>query len=124
MGRLLLICRLAARDLLRHPAHALLLLAITVATTTLTMGLALHGVTSRPYERTRAATNGPDVVAYLPVTLRPGHVPQPSARAAAMLVHASWVTSHGGPYPLASATLRIHGVTANVEAEGRDRAPA
>lgn len=29
----------------------------------LTLGLALHGVTSRPYEQTRAATNGPDVIA-------------------------------------------------------------
>ena len=42
----------------------LLLLAITAATTTLTLGLALHGVTSQPYQQTRAATAGPDVVAY------------------------------------------------------------
>jgi putative ABC transport system permease protein len=125
MGRLLLVCRLAARDLRRHPAQAvLLLLAITAATTTLTMGLALHGVTSQPYEQTRAATNGPDVVAYLPVTHRPGHVPRLPAQATATLVHAPGVTSHGGPYPIASATLRIHGLTAYAEAEGRDKAPA
>src|SRR5215831_15667824 len=111
MGRVLLICRLAARDLRRHPAQAvLLLLAITAATTTLTMGLALYGVTSQPYEQTRAATNGPDVVAYLPVAQRPGHVPTLPARATAMLAGASGVTGHGGPYPLASAVLRIHGV--------------
>ena len=125
MGKVLLICRLAARDLRRHPAQAvLLLLAITAATTTLTMGLALHGVTSQPYEQTRAATNGPDVVAYLPVTQRPGHASRLPARAAGTLVHASGVTGHGGPYPLASAVLRVNGVTANVEAEGRDQAPA
>ena len=125
MGRILLVCRLAARDLRRHPAQAvLLLLAITAATTTLTMGLALHGVTSQPYQQTRAATNGPDVVAYLPVTQRPGRVSRLPAQATATLVHAPGVTGHGGPYPLASATLRIHGVTANVEAEGRDQAPA
>ena len=64
MGRLLLVGRLAARDLRHRPAQAvLLLLAITAATTTLTLGLVLHGVTSQPYQQTRAATNGPDVVA-------------------------------------------------------------
>ncbi len=37
--------------------------AITAATTTLVLGLALNGVTSHPYQQTRAATNGPDLVA-------------------------------------------------------------
>ena len=64
MGRALLVCRLAARDLRRRPAEAaLLLLAIMAATTTLTLGLALHGVMSKPYQSTRKATAGPDVVA-------------------------------------------------------------
>jgi putative ABC transport system permease protein len=50
MGRLLLVCRLAARDLRRRPGEAaLLLLAITAATATLTLGLVLHGVTDKPY---------------------------------------------------------------------------
>ena len=49
MGRVLLVGRLAARDLRRRPAEAaLLLLAIIAATTTLTLGLVLHGVTRRP----------------------------------------------------------------------------
>ena len=66
MGKIVLVGRLAARDLRRRPAQAvLLLLAITAATATLTLGLALHGVTSHPYQQTRAATNGPDVVAQL-----------------------------------------------------------
>src|SRR5215472_5067958 len=124
MGRILLVCRLAARDLRRHPAQAmLLLLAITAATTTLTLGLALHGVTSRPYQQTRTATNGPDVVAYLPVTHQPGHLPGPPVQVAA-LIRAPGVTGHSGPYPLASAILRVHGITAGVEAEWRGQAPA
>ena len=73
MGKVLLVGRLAARDLRHRPAQAvLLLLAITAATATLTLGLALHGVTSQPYQQTRAATNGPDVVAQLPVLHQPG----------------------------------------------------
>src|SRR5215470_9220040 len=118
MGRILLVCRLAARDLRRHRAQAaLLLLAITAAAATLTLGLALHGVTSQPYQQTRAATNGPDVVAYLPVIHQPGHRPGPPAQATA-LTRAPGVTGHSGPYPLASAILRVHGITAGVEAEG------
>src|SRR5215470_11767591 len=124
MGRILLVCRLAARDLRRHRAQAaLLLLAITAAATTLTLGLALHGVTSQPYQQTRAATNGPDVVAYLPVTLQPGHRSSPPAQVAA-LTRAPGVTGHSGPYPLTSAILRVHGLTAGVEAEGRGQATA
>ena len=63
MGRILLISRLAVRDVRRHPAQAgLVLLVIAAATATLTLGLALRGVTSQPYQRTRAVTAGPDVV--------------------------------------------------------------
>ncbi len=40
------------------------------------------------------------------------------------LVHASGVTGHSGPYPVAGAVLRARGRTAGVEAEGRDQAPA
>ena len=43
----------------------LLVLAITAATATLTLGLVLRGVTNQPYLQTRAATKGPDVVAQL-----------------------------------------------------------
>jgi hypothetical protein len=113
MGRLLLVCRLAARDLRHRPVQAvLLLLAITAATATLTMGLALNGVTSSPYLRTRAATRGPDIVAFV------------SPAQAARLVTAPGVTARSGPYPLAAATLVAHGHTVPVQAEGRDEAPA
>ena len=71
MGQIRLIGRLAGRDLRRRPAQAvLLLLAITAATATLTLGLVLHGVTSQPYQQTRAATDGPDVVAQLGAAAR------------------------------------------------------
>ena len=64
MGRVLLVGRLAARDLRRRPGEALLLLlAIAAATTVLTLGLVLRGVLDKPFESTRAATAGPDVVA-------------------------------------------------------------
>ena len=64
MGKIVLVRRLAARDIRHHKAQAmLLLLAITAATTMLVLGLALNGVTSHPYQQTRAVTNGPDLVA-------------------------------------------------------------
>ena len=159
MGRVFLVWRLAAADVRRHPVEAaLLVLAITAATATLTLGLALHGVTSNPYQPgLRAATAGPDVVASvlnlasppaaqgLAVGRRTGSEtargargrPQqggetifangmaPSAKRMAeldALVHAPGVSGHSGPYPVAWATLRLHGITAGVAAEGRDLA--
>ena len=66
MSRVRLVGRLVARDLRHRPGQAvLMLLAITAATATLTLGLVLHGVTSQPYQQTRAATSGPDEVAYI-----------------------------------------------------------
>jgi putative ABC transport system permease protein len=124
MGRVLLVCRLAARDLRRRRAEAaLLLLAIMATTTTLTLGLVLHGVTSQPYRSTRAATAGPDVVANVapPPTNRGQRADLAGLEA---LVHARSVTGHSGPYPLTGATLRAHGHTAVVEAEGRAPAPS
>ena len=57
LSRTVLVGRLAGRDLRYRPAQAAaLLLVIAAATATLTLGLALHGVTSQPYQRTRAAT--------------------------------------------------------------------
>ena len=124
MGKILLVGRLAARDLRHRPAQAvLLLLAITAATATLTLGLALHGVTSQPYQQTRAATNGPDVVAQLPVLHQPGRQPQPPAQATA-LIRAPGVTGHSGPYPLVGALVRAGKLTAGAEAEGRQESPA
>jgi ABC-type lipoprotein release transport system permease subunit len=121
MGQLLLVWRLAARDLRRNPAETVLLLvAIAAAASTLTVGLALHGVASQPYTATRAATNGPDVVAAVQTN---GHGGPPSQLAA--LEHARGVTGYSGPYMLAfPTTLEVNGHTDPVMAEGRDTTPA
>lgn len=64
MGRFVLLCRLAGRDLRRRPGEAAMPLAVmTAATTVLTLGLVLGGATAHPYQATRAATAGPDVLA-------------------------------------------------------------
>lgn len=122
MGRLALIARLVARDLRRRPAQAvLLLLAVTAATATLTLGLALNGVTSSPYLRTRAATNGPDVTAGI---FPSGSNNNKPADLAALLTlrNASGVVARSGPYPIASATLQADGHAVPVQAQGRDDA--
>ena len=130
MGKALLTVRLAARDLRHRPAQAaLLLLAITSATAVLTLGLVLHGVTMRPYQQTRAATHGPDVVAVLGGPAGgpngPGQTTEPQVAAQVRaLDRAPGVTGHSGPYPVASAVLRAQGLTAAVEAEGRGQTPA
>ena len=134
MGRILLICRLAARDLRRRPAEAaLLLLAIIAATTTLTLGLVLHGVTDEPFESTRDATAGPDVVASVSGDPFLG---QPADLAALeALTDAPGVIDSSGPYPLIGVELEANGVTARdlrgedlgaagVWAQGRDPAAA
>jgi putative ABC transport system permease protein len=114
MGTSLLVFRLAARDVRRHLAQAVLLVvAIAAAAATLTMALALNGVTTQhPYAATRAATKGPDVVAYLT-----------SAGQATKLVDAAGVADHSGPYSVASGTIRFDGRVADVFAEGRSAAP-
>ena len=132
LGKIRLVLRLAARDLRRHPAEAVLtLLAISAATTILTLGLVLHGVTSQPYQQTQAATHGPDVVSYFTGYGGPGQRTitgkrfQSAVQAqASKLLRAPGVTGHSGPYPLVGALVRAHGRVAGAEAEGRTEAPA
>jgi putative ABC transport system permease protein len=137
MGRLLLISRLAARDLRRRPAEAaLLLVAIMAAATTLTLGLVLHGVTDEPYKSTREATAGPDVVASV---TGDAFLDQPADRTAlTALTDAPGVTDSSGPYPLIGVELAADGLTgsrrtpsgsviggaAGVWGQGRDPAAA
>jgi ABC-type lipoprotein release transport system permease subunit len=117
MGRILLVGRLAVRDLRRRRIEAaLLLLAIMAATTTLTLGLVLRDAASDPYQSTREATNGPDVVA---------NVSQPAGRSGLEeLASAGGVIDHSGPYPVTPAELQASGRTSDVQAVGRDAAPA
>jgi ABC-type antimicrobial peptide transport system permease subunit len=136
LSKLLLAVRLAVRDVRRRPAQALLLLlAITAASGILTMALVLHGVTSHPYQQTRAATRGPDVVALLgavdsvsvgPKGAPPGHgLPTPKnaaariAAQAAALIHAPGVTAHSGPFQEAGAVVKVRGLSVAIQVEGR-----
>ncbi len=150
MGKVAVIGRLVVRDLRRWPAQAgLLVVAILAATATLTLGLALHGVISQPYQLTRNATSGPDVVASYtaPSPISKGSGPKgvlacgkvaghhggavhvqgvipcvsPAKALAEMhaLTRASGVTGHDGPYPIGFATLRVGRLTAGAIAEGR-----
>lgn len=127
MGKIVLIVRLASRDLRRRRAEAaLMLLVIAAAAAALTMGLALNGVTGNPYLDTRAATAGPDVVAdFSPPAV--GSSPSTgSSGSLTALEHAPGVTGYSGPYPLASPVLRGggHSVAGGFQVEGRDQAPA
>ena len=120
MGRFVLLCRLAARDLRRRPGQAAMLLVVmTTATTALTLGLVLRGATAQPYQTTRAATAGPDVLA----TAFPFGSGPPADHAALAtvtpLTHARGVIEHTGPFPVAFPVLRAHGHTDAVLAEGR-----
>jgi FtsX-like permease family len=123
MGRLLLVTRLVVRDLRHRPSEAvLLLLAITAAATTLTLGLVLHGVTNSPYQRTRAATAGPDLVASDIITGRSG---QATARADLLpLRRAPGVIASSGPYPETFAALRGGGYDTAAMIEGRSESPS
>jgi putative ABC transport system permease protein len=116
MGRTLLLVRLVFRNLQRRRAEtALVLLAIMAATTTLTLGLVLRGVTNDPYATTRTATSGPDVIA----AAVPGMQPADLAGLKA-LTSKPGVTAHSGPFPIAAATLGAGKRTAPVQAEGRE----
>jgi ABC-type antimicrobial peptide transport system permease subunit len=126
MGPILLICRLAARDLSRRRAEAvLMLIVITAATATLALGLALSGATGNPYLDTKVATAGPDVVAQSAGAAEDGGPPA----SLIMLEHAPGVTGHSGPYPLSYPSLQAGGRTISTAAagfivEGRDQGQA
>jgi ABC-type lipoprotein release transport system permease subunit len=141
MGRVLLLCRLAVKDIRHRPAQAiLLLLAIAAGAATLALGLALRGTTDNPYARTRAAANGPDVVAAVfpnspgspgPATsARPGGSGAPggpgSADAGGLvpLERAPGVAAHSGPFPVTWTLLRMGHTTGSAEVEGRSAAPS
>ena len=126
-GQVVLISRLAARDLRRRPVEALMVfLVIAAAATTLTVAFALGGVTNKPYQQTRLATAGPDVIAIEgggPGSAQPVSSAQLAA-AVASLTRAPGVIAHSGPYPTAYSAVRFRGHTVDVVAQGRDQAPA
>ena len=94
---------------------------IAAGVATLTLGLALRGTTDNPYARTRAATNGPDVVA-TDINGDPQAPAQPGDLAP--LEHAPGVVAHSGPFPITWASLHAGHTTATAEVEGRSSAPS
>ncbi len=117
MGRIVLVARLAVRDLrLRRTEAALVLLAILAATTTLTLALVLRDTAGHPYQSTRAATNGPDVTVTATTAVGLSEL--------AKLAGDPRVVAHGGPYPATGAKLQAPGGTSDVEVIGRDTAAA
>lgn len=113
MGRILLVGRLALRDLRRRPTEAaLLLVAILAATTTLTLGLVVRDAASDPYQSTRAATNGPDVVASSGDFAQSADLEK--------LATAPGVAEHSGPYPVIPGKLEAADRRSDVQVEGRD----
>jgi putative ABC transport system permease protein len=142
MGRALLIARLGLKDIRHHAGQSLLLLlAIAAGAAMLTLGLALGGTTDDPYARTRAATNGPDVVAEAAppdaaggagagqAQGRPGpgggpggqtNVADPSVLLP--LAHASGVAAASGPFPMTWGLLRMPSGAGAALVVGRDAA--
>ncbi|MFD2081451.1 putative ABC transport system permease protein [Actinopolymorpha cephalotaxi] len=117
MSRILLVGRLAVRDLRRRPGQAaLLLLALAAATTTLTVGLVLQGVTDQPNQRTRAVTAGPDVVAgTAPAPGRPADLAE-----LRRLAGEPGVVAVSGPYPYTQKTMTVGGRPVTAWLQGRD----
>ena len=122
MGKVLLVWRLALKDIRHRPVlTVLLLLVIAAGVATLTLGLSLRGTTDNPYARTRAATNGPDVVAS-DINGDPQAPAQPADLAP--LEHAPGVVAYSGPFPVTWALLQTGHTTATAEVEGRSSMPS
>jgi putative ABC transport system permease protein len=138
MGEFLAVYRLAVRDIRHRPAQAaLLLLVIAAGAATLTLGLSLQGTAGNPYARTRAATNGPDVVGTLfpdgpdisgpdarstPGGGGPAGGGQPDIASLTRLEHAPGVVAYSGPFPVTWTVFRAGNITGTVEVEGRGTA--
>jgi putative ABC transport system permease protein len=122
VSRLRLAARLAVRDLSRRGTETVLLfVALTVAATTLTIGLVLHGQTAAPYDETRHRTAGPDVVSVLFPTAGKTVTASDRARLEAVARRPE-VAAASGPFPMAWASMQGGGVTGVAEVEGRGSA--
>ncbi|TMR96596.1 ABC transporter permease [Nonomuraea basaltis] len=108
MGSIVLVVRLVLADVRRHKVQAvMLLLAVTVATATMALGLSLRGVSDALYEQTRAATAGPDVVALS------GDTGPAVTSTLASLADAPEVIAHHGPYRIVYADLTTRDSTSS-----------
>ncbi|HEY5193191.1 MAG TPA: FtsX-like permease family protein [Solirubrobacteraceae bacterium] len=119
MGWLLLIWRLVRGDIKRRRVQSLMLVVMVAATTaTITLSLALQGVTDSPFAHTRTATKGPDVAGLF----EPGfHGTAGTLEQFEALAHAPGVTDSSGPFPVTELELTYDGDRMRVHAEGRNR---
>jgi ABC-type antimicrobial peptide transport system permease subunit len=125
-GRALLLFRLARQDIRHHFAQAVLLVvAIAAATAVLSLAFALNGVNTNPYQQTKAATKGPDVVAQSGNDPYTGVTSPADLAALVALSHAPGVSAHSGPYPIVGDTgpvgpvMRSADIVTTVQVEGR-----
>ncbi|RKN45597.1 ABC transporter permease [Streptomyces hoynatensis] len=117
MGHLLLTWRLLLHDLRRRPGETLVfLLAVTVATGSLTLGLAVGDAVTTAYTKTREATAGPDLTAITTAD-------DPSGLAE-RLAHAPGVEEVTGPVLAFDTTVLAHGRSARSSVEGREEEPS
>ena len=120
MSRLRLAFRLAERDLRRRATETVLLfIALAVAATTLTIGLVLHGQTAAPYDLTRQATSGPDVVAVLFPAPNRKITPADRARLRSVARRPE-VSARSRAFPMTWTSIDAHGVSGVAEMQGRD----
>nr|WP_225956454.1 FtsX-like permease family protein [Amycolatopsis lexingtonensis] len=114
---MLLLWRLAARDLRRRPGEAaLFLVAVTAATAALSLGLATGNAVTTGYQNTREATAGPDLTAITTAA--------DPADLARRLAAAPGVAAQGDPVFAFDATVGLPGGTAHTSVEGRDGMPS
>jgi predicted lysophospholipase L1 biosynthesis ABC-type transport system permease subunit len=122
VGRVLLVWRLVSGDIRRRWVQSLLLVVMVLTTTTtLALALTVHHASQSPFETTRAATKGPDLVA------ENGPAPgsgRPSPDQFAPLLHAHGVAATAGPFPVAFTRLTARGIDVSIHAGGRDSAPS
>ena len=124
MSRFRLGARLAVRDLRRRLTETLLLLlALSVAATTLTIGLVLHGQTATPYLETRNRTAGPDVVAALFPTPGRSVTAADLARFGAETAGPS-LAARSRAFPTTWTAIEADGIHGLAEVQGRDIAPS
>ncbi|MCL7379982.1 FtsX-like permease family protein [Streptomyces sp. 35G-GA-8] len=117
MGHLLLMWRLILHDMRRHPGEALMfLLAVGVATASLTLGLATNNAVTTGYLKTREVTAGPDITAITTAA-------DPSGLAE-RLADTPGVGAQADPVFAFDTTVRAHGRTARSSVEGRETAPS
>ncbi|MEY2245304.1 FtsX-like permease family protein [Streptomyces sp. BF23-18] len=117
MGHLLLMWRLILHDIRHRPGEALMfLLAVTIATASLTLGLATDNAVDAGYLKTRAATAGPDITAITTATDPSGLVER--------LADTPGVAAQADPVYAFDTTIRAYGQSAHTSIEGRDNSPS